>query len=68
MIINLNLILVKTFLLIHDKPIKYFFYNDQVYFKGKNVASMLDYKNKNQAIINNVDIEDRIIIGDIFRK
>jgi hypothetical protein len=29
---------------------------------------MLDYKNKNQAIINNVDIEDRIIIGDIFRK
>uniref|UniRef100_A0A6C0EFP7 Bro-N domain-containing protein n=1 Tax=viral metagenome TaxID=1070528 RepID=A0A6C0EFP7_9ZZZZ len=56
----------KNFLTFHDKPIKYFYHNDQVYFKGKDIASMLDYKNKNQAIINNVDIEDRIIIGKLL--
>ena len=32
-------------LLFYDKPIKFFYYNDQFYFKGKDIATMLDYKN-----------------------
>ena len=56
----------KNFLLFHDKPIKYFFYNDQVYFKGKDVASMLEYNDTDHAIRKNVDNEDTIIIGELL--
>jgi hypothetical protein len=57
----------KNFLLFHDKPIKYFFYNDQVYFKGIDVASMLEYNDTDQAIRKNVDNEDTIIIGELLK-
>ena len=56
----------KNFLTFNDKPIKYFYYNDQVYFKGKDIASMLDYNDTTQAIRKNVDNDDIIIIGELF--
>jgi prophage antirepressor-like protein len=56
----------KNFLAFHNKPIKYFYYNDQVYFKGKDIASMLDYNDTTQAIRKNVDNDDIIIIGKLF--
>jgi prophage antirepressor-like protein len=50
----------------NDKPIKFFYHNDQVYFKAKHVAKMLEYVDTTQAIQNNVDFEDKIKISDIF--
>jgi hypothetical protein len=57
----------KNFLTFHDKPIKYFYYNDQIYFKGIDVASMLDYNDTDQAIRKNIDSEDIIIIGELLK-
>jgi prophage antirepressor-like protein len=64
---NFQFDLNKNFLSFHDKPIKYFYYNDQVYFKGKDIASMLEYNDTTQAIRKNVDNDDIIIIGELFQ-
>ena len=56
----------KNFLTFNNKPIKYFYYNDQVYFKAKDIAKMLDYKNKSQAIRFNVNKKDRIKIKQLL--
>jgi prophage antirepressor-like protein len=56
----------KNFLTFHDKPIKYFYYNDQVYFKGKDIATILEYENTKQAIRINVNFDDRIKINQLF--
>ena len=56
----------KNFLTFYDKPIKYFYYNDQVYFKGKDIASILGYEDTLPAIQKNVDSEDRINISELF--
>ena len=56
----------KNFLTFYAKPIKYFYYNDQVYFKGNDIASMLGYDETEQSIHKNVDIEDRLNISELF--
>jgi prophage antirepressor-like protein len=56
----------KNFLTFYDKPIKYFFYNDQVYFKGKDIATILEYEDTKQAIRYNVNIDDRIKINQLL--
>uniref|UniRef100_A0A6C0EEM0 C2H2-type domain-containing protein n=1 Tax=viral metagenome TaxID=1070528 RepID=A0A6C0EEM0_9ZZZZ len=55
----------KNFLTFHDKPIKYFYHNDQVYFKAKDIASILQYEDTKQAIRKNVSIDDRIKIKQL---
>uniref|UniRef100_A0A6C0ECL2 Bro-N domain-containing protein n=1 Tax=viral metagenome TaxID=1070528 RepID=A0A6C0ECL2_9ZZZZ len=56
----------KNFLTFHNKPIKYFYYNDQVYFKGKDIAKILEYEDTKQAIRYNVNIDDRIKINQLL--
>jgi hypothetical protein len=56
----------KNFLTFHDKPIKYFYYNDQIYFKGGDIASMLDYIDTDQAIRKNVNKSDKIKIYQLL--
>ena len=56
----------KNFMTFNDKAIKFFYYNDQVYFKAKHVAKMLDYGNTKQAIQNNVYIDDKIKISKLL--
>jgi hypothetical protein len=56
----------KNFLTFNDKPIKYFYYNDQVYFKGKDIATILEYENTKQAIRINVNFDDRIKINQLL--
>ena len=53
-------------LLFYDKPIKFFYYNEQVYFKAKDIATILEYENTTQAIIKNIDNDDRIKISDLL--
>ena len=50
----------------NNKPIKYFYFNNQFYFKGKDVALMLDYDNTKQAIRINVHKDDKINISELF--
>jgi prophage antirepressor-like protein len=50
----------------NDKPIKFFYYNDQVYFKAKDITKVLEYKNTNDVIIDNIDIEYNIDNEDKF--
>uniref|UniRef100_A0A6C0EDF1 C2H2-type domain-containing protein n=1 Tax=viral metagenome TaxID=1070528 RepID=A0A6C0EDF1_9ZZZZ len=56
----------KNFLTFNDKPIKYFYYNDQVYFRGGDIASMLDYSDTDQAIRKNVNKLDKIKIYQLL--
>uniref|UniRef100_A0A6C0EF87 Bro-N domain-containing protein n=1 Tax=viral metagenome TaxID=1070528 RepID=A0A6C0EF87_9ZZZZ len=56
----------KNFLTFHNKPIKYFYYNDQVYFKGKDIAKILEYEDTKQAIRKNISIDDRIKIKQLL--
>jgi len=58
----------KNFMRFNDKPIKFFYYNDQIFFKGIDIALMLDYIDTDQAIRKNVDDEDIIIIGELLKK
>jgi prophage antirepressor-like protein len=57
----------KNFMTFNDKPIKFFYYNDQIFFKGIDIALMLDYIDTDQAIRKNVDDEDIIIIGELLK-
>ena len=43
----------------NNKPIKYFYYNDNIYFKAKDIALILEYKDTDQAIRKNVDENDK---------
>ena len=56
----------KNFMTFNDKPIKFFYYNDQVYFKAKDITKVLEYKNTNDVIIDNIDIEYNIDNEDKF--
>ncbi len=38
--------------------------NDEPYFVGKDVAEILGYERETKAIVDRVDIEDRIMIGN----
>ena len=49
-----------------DKPIKFIYYNDQRFFKGIDIALMLDYIDTDIAISKDVDNKDIIIIEKIF--
>lgn len=49
-----------------DKPIKFIYYNDQRFFKGIDIALMLDYIDTDLAISKDVDNKDIIIIEKIF--
>ena len=50
-----------------NKTIKYFNYNDKVYFKAKEVAKILNYVDKDQSIRLNVDESDKIIKDNVFK-
>jgi prophage antirepressor-like protein len=56
----------KNFLTFNNKPIKYFYYNDQVYFKAKDIAKILEYENTKQAIKINVIVDDKIKINQLL--
>ena len=43
----------------NNKPIKYFNYDNNIYFKGKDIADILDYANTEQVIKNHIDDEDK---------
>jgi prophage antirepressor-like protein len=59
-----NNLLLESF---NNKPIKYFYFNNQFYFKGKDVALMLDYDNPEQTIKINVHEDDKININELFQ-
>jgi hypothetical protein len=46
----------------NNKQIKYFYFNDNVFFKGKDVADTLDYVNTVDAIDKHVDGLDQFVI------
>ena len=50
-------------LIFYDKFIKFFYYNDQVYFKAKDIALMLDYSDYELKI---VDSDDKIKINELL--
>ena len=56
----------KNFMTFYDKTIKFFYYNDQIYFKGIDIALMLDYCDTDQAIQNNVDNRDTFIFSKLL--
>ena len=59
-----NNLLLESF---NNKPIKYFYFNNQFYFKGKDIALMLDYDNPEQTIRINVHEDDKINISELFQ-
>jgi prophage antirepressor-like protein len=50
----------QNLLYFNKKTIKYFYYNDTIYFKGKEVADILGYSDYDQAIRMHIDKEDKI--------
>jgi anti-repressor protein len=40
--------------------------NNDIYFRGKEVATVLGYSNTNQAIINNIDIDNKSSLKDLL--
>ena len=42
--------------------------NDQVYFKGKDVAQALGYVNTTQAIIQNVENDDKVQLFELLER
>jgi prophage antirepressor-like protein len=54
----------KNFMTFNDKPIKFFYYNNQIYYKASDIALILDDIDIDIAIQKNVDNEDIIIIGE----
>ena len=64
-----NMIDTNNFTLFYDNMnIKYFVLDDKLYFKGKDVASYLEYENTQSAITNNVNLKDiftiSVFLGD----
>ena len=51
----------------NDSSIKYFIYDDNIYFKAKDVTIILGYEDTNQTIRKNVNPNDKIILGDFFK-
>jgi hypothetical protein len=62
-IINLD----KNYLTFNDSSVKYFYYNEQVYFKATDIAIILEYENITQAIENNVNIDDKIRVEEFLK-
>mgnify|MGYP000980849481 CR=1 FL=1 len=55
----------------NDSSIKYFIYDDNIYFKAKDVTIILGYEDTNQTIRKNVNPNDKIILDPaigFFRK
>lgn len=50
----------------NNKPLKYFIYNEQFYFKAKDVAEILEYTNTKQAIILHVDDLDKFNLYNLL--
>ena len=46
----------------NDKSVRVFGTSDNPLFMGKDVAEILNYRNTRQAIISNIDIEDRFLL------
>ena len=46
--------------------LQYVKHNDDIWFRAKQVADILGYKNSNDAIIKHVDMNDKVKISDIF--
>ena len=46
--------------------VKYVYVKQQVYFKAKEIAKLLDYINTKQAIIHNIDDNDKITVNQII--
>ena len=52
-----------------DIQIKYFYYKDQVYFKARNIAKLLDFSNTKLAIKKNIDkFKKKIFLEGIICK
>jgi prophage antirepressor-like protein len=56
----------KNIFTFNNNPIKFFYYENQIFMKAKNIAKILNYENIKQAIKLNVNINDRIRIYNIF--
>ena len=57
-----NNLLLESF---NNKLIKYFYFNNQFYFKDKDVALMLDYYDTSQCNVHN---DDKINISELFQR
>ena len=53
-------------LLFNNKAIKYFYFNNQLYFKSNDISSMLDYDDTFNAIIQNIHEDDKINITELL--
>ena len=47
-----------------DSNINYFIDNDKIYFKGRDIAKILEYSDLEQSIKKNVDDDDKIVINE----
>ena len=50
----------------NNKPLKYFTYNEQFYFKAKDIAEILEYVNTKQAILINVNELDKFSLCNLL--
>ena len=50
----------------NNNIVKYVYVKQQVYFKAKEIAKLLDYINTKQAIIHNIDDNDKITVNQII--
>ena len=61
----------QNLIMFNDKLIKFFYYNDRVYFKATDIIKILEYENTKNIIIDNIedniDNEDKFEINEILR-
>ena len=50
----------------NNNIVKYVYVKQQIYFKAKEIAKLLDYINTKQAIIHNIDDNDKITVNQII--
>jgi prophage antirepressor-like protein len=60
-----NFALFQDFLFKGEKPVSTLHVNGEIWFKGKQVAEILEYKEPQQALRKNIDQEDRKSLGDL---
>ncbi len=56
----------KNVIYFNGNQIKYFYFKQQIYFKAKDVANILEYVNSKQSIFNHIDNNDKITIKAIW--
>lgn len=60
-----NFTLFQDFLFKGEKPVSTLHVNGEIWFKGKQVAEILDYKNPRESIRDHVDKEDRMSLSNL---